>query len=248
MTSPAPASGADGKVLALLGAGPGLGAALGRRFGREGYRVALVARRPGPLEAVAAGLRAAGVEAAAFPADLAQANQIPEVVGQIGDRFGRIDAVGYAPITSNTVFLPATALSGTVALSLPLARRVPSRCLAVQMGAVTGNYQPFTGLPADAPGPLVQYTEARPGHERTNRKEAIMTTTVGPTWASVNTDAADSAGLADFWGKVLDRPVSPGKTPGITVVGEPDPGGLQTCRGGPQVDQTSPHDAPSSQV
>jgi NADP-dependent 3-hydroxy acid dehydrogenase YdfG len=67
MTSPAPASGTDGKVLALLGAGPGLGAALGRRFGREGYRVALVARRPGPLEAVAAGLRAAGVKAAAFP-------------------------------------------------------------------------------------------------------------------------------------------------------------------------------------
>ena len=47
-----------------------------------------------------------------------------------------------------------------------------------------------------------------------------MTTTCCPTWASVNTDAA---GLADFQEKVLDRLVSPGKTQGITVVGEPDP-------------------------
>lgn len=54
-----------------------------------------------------------------------------------------------------------------------------------------------------------------------------MSTTVSPTWASVNIDAGDSAGLADFWGKVLGRPVSPGKTPGIIVVGEPDPGSLQ---------------------
>jgi predicted enzyme related to lactoylglutathione lyase len=54
-----------------------------------------------------------------------------------------------------------------------------------------------------------------------------MTTTVSPTWASVNIDCTDSAGLADFWAKVLGRPVSPGKTPGIMMVGEPDPGSLQ---------------------
>ena len=33
-----------------------------------------------------------------------------------------------------------------------------------------------------------------------------MTTTVGPTWASVNIDCADSAGQADFWGSArFDR-------------------------------------------
>jgi hypothetical protein len=41
-----------------------------------------------------------------------------------------------------------------------------------------------------------------------------MTTTVDLSWGSVNIDAADPAGLADFWGKVLGRPVRPGFTPG----------------------------------
>ena len=35
----------DGKVAAVLGVGPGLGTAIARRFAREGYAVALMARR-----------------------------------------------------------------------------------------------------------------------------------------------------------------------------------------------------------
>jgi short-subunit dehydrogenase len=55
------------KTLAIFGAGTGLGASLATRFGREGYRVALVARRAGPLEDRVGALKAAGIEAAAFP-------------------------------------------------------------------------------------------------------------------------------------------------------------------------------------
>lgn len=54
-----------------------------------------------------------------------------------------------------------------------------------------------------------------------------MTTTINMSWTSMNVDCADSVALAAFWGKVLDRPVSAGKTPGIMVVGEPDPASLQ---------------------
>ena len=36
-------------VCTVLGAGPGLGAAIGRRFAAEGHRVALVTRSPGRL-------------------------------------------------------------------------------------------------------------------------------------------------------------------------------------------------------
>jgi predicted enzyme related to lactoylglutathione lyase len=55
-----------------------------------------------------------------------------------------------------------------------------------------------------------------------------MTTTVSLSFASVNIDCADPAGLADFWGKVLGRPVSPGVTPGVMAVDAPDSGsGLQ---------------------
>jgi hypothetical protein len=45
-----------------------------------------------------------------------------------------------------------------------------------------------------------------------------MTTTVSLSFASVNIDCADPAALADFWGKALGRPVSPGAVPGDTAV------------------------------
>ena len=44
-----------------------------------------------------------------------------------------------------------------------------------------------------------------------------MTATVDVSWGSVNIDSADPARLADFWGKALGRPVSPGFTPRTTL-------------------------------
>ena len=49
----------EGKIAVVIGVGPGLGAALGRRFAREGFRVALAARREdriAPLAGELAGL------------------------------------------------------------------------------------------------------------------------------------------------------------------------------------------------
>ena len=47
-----------------------------------------------------------------------------------------------------------------------------------------------------------------------------MSTNVSLYFAAVNIGCADPAGLADFWGKVLDRPVSPGVTaPEVVAVG-----------------------------
>jgi short-subunit dehydrogenase len=55
------------KTMAIFGAGTGLGSSVATRFGREGYRVALVARRAAPLQELVADLAKAGVEAQAFP-------------------------------------------------------------------------------------------------------------------------------------------------------------------------------------
>ncbi len=43
-----------------------------------------------------------------------------------------------------------------------------------------------------------------------------MTTTVSLSVAALTIDSADPAALADFWGKALGRPVSPGKVAGDT--------------------------------
>ena len=52
-----------------------------------------------------------------------------------------------------------------------------------------------------------------------------MTTNVSLFFAAVNIGCADPAGLADFWGKVLGREVTPGVTaPEVRAVGTTDPG------------------------
>ena len=45
-----------------------------------------------------------------------------------------------------------------------------------------------------------------------------MTTTVSLSFAALTIDSADPAALADFWGRVLGRPVSPGAVAGDTAV------------------------------
>ena len=52
-----------------------------------------------------------------------------------------------------------------------------------------------------------------------------MTTNVSLFFAAVNIGCADPADLADFWGKVLGREVTPGVTaPEVRAVGTTDPG------------------------
>ena len=43
-------------------------------------------------------------------------------------------------------------------------------------------------------------------------------TIVSLSFAALTIDSADPAALADFWGKALGRPVSPGAVPGDTAV------------------------------
>jgi hypothetical protein len=59
-----------------------------------------------------------------------------------------------------------------------------------------------------------------------NRKEAIMNATspaVSLGFAALNIDCADPAALAEFWGKALGRPVSPGAVAGDMAVDATDP-------------------------
>ncbi|MEU6308565.1 SDR family NAD(P)-dependent oxidoreductase [Streptomyces chartreusis] len=98
------------KVIAVLGAGTGLGASVARRFGREGFRVALVARRKERLDALVTRLADEGIEAAAFSADLSDPAGVPALMDAVRERFGRIDVVEYGPIGGDMSFTPAARL------------------------------------------------------------------------------------------------------------------------------------------
>ncbi|WP_414939362.1 SDR family NAD(P)-dependent oxidoreductase [Amycolatopsis sp. cmx-11-51] len=81
------------KTFAIFGAGPVLGLSLARRFGREGFRVALVARTTENLDALVAELHGDGIEASGFAADVYEPARIAAAVTAIG----RIDAVAFNP-------------------------------------------------------------------------------------------------------------------------------------------------------
>jgi NAD(P)-dependent dehydrogenase (short-subunit alcohol dehydrogenase family) len=82
-----------GKVAVIAGAGGAMGTAVPAAFAREGARLVLVARRQGPLDALAAQLRAhtPQIEVAVVSADLATPEGAEAMVAATLERFGRID-------------------------------------------------------------------------------------------------------------------------------------------------------------
>ena len=85
------------KTIVVFGAGPGMGRSVARRFGREGFQVALVARNQTRLDAYTGELAADGIKAAGFAGDLADRDALPGMIEAITARFGPIDVLEYAP-------------------------------------------------------------------------------------------------------------------------------------------------------
>ncbi|MFD7862253.1 SDR family NAD(P)-dependent oxidoreductase [Streptomyces sp. NPDC059783] len=113
------------KVIAIFGAGQGLGASIARRFAAEGFRVALVARRKDRLDALVDQLTAEGIETAGFTADLSAPEEISALIEAIRERFGRIDVIEYGPIPSGR-FTPAAELTpDALAQDIPLLLLTP---------------------------------------------------------------------------------------------------------------------------
>src|SRR5690606_15974176 len=83
----------DGTNVVVTGASRGLGRALAERFAAEGARVVLIARRAGPLEEVVNAIRAAGGEAHALVADVAEPGTAAGVAGAAAAMVGPIDVL-----------------------------------------------------------------------------------------------------------------------------------------------------------
>jgi len=83
------------QTLTIVGAGPGLGSALARRFAREGWAVALVALRQEAIDAGLAELEEFGVKTLGVQADVADRGLVDRAFGSIIDRLGVPDVVVY---------------------------------------------------------------------------------------------------------------------------------------------------------
>jgi short-subunit dehydrogenase len=80
-------------VILITGASSGIGAATARLFAKQGYRAILAARRQEKLDALVDEIKSEGGEALALPTDIAQFEQIDNLVSQSINHFGQIDVL-----------------------------------------------------------------------------------------------------------------------------------------------------------
>ena len=103
-------------VIAIIGAGPGLGAAVARRFGREGFSIALVSRNQSKLDAMAAELNADGLTASGYAADVLVPAELEDALARAAAELGPITSLQYSPLPSRDYLKPVLDMTPELAL------------------------------------------------------------------------------------------------------------------------------------
>jgi NAD(P)-dependent dehydrogenase (short-subunit alcohol dehydrogenase family) len=77
----------------ITGASSGIGLAIARALGQDGYGITVSARRPEKLEEAAKQLEGEGIEVLSVAANMAKEEDIANVVAKHNERFGRLDVL-----------------------------------------------------------------------------------------------------------------------------------------------------------
>ena len=85
----------DGKVAAIVGVGPGLGAAIARRFAREDFAVVMLARNKEKLSEIRRGTENGGGRAAAFSMDATDPASVETAFGELRKELGDPEILVY---------------------------------------------------------------------------------------------------------------------------------------------------------
>ncbi|WP_069167044.1 SDR family NAD(P)-dependent oxidoreductase [Nocardia altamirensis] len=80
----------------IIGVGPGLGMSMARRFGREGFRVALLSRSSARHDDYLKDLAAQDIDATAYVADVTDRTRLRSVLDEIA-RAGEVELAYYGP-------------------------------------------------------------------------------------------------------------------------------------------------------
>ncbi|MER6938399.1 SDR family NAD(P)-dependent oxidoreductase [Nocardioides sp. NPDC000441] len=149
-------------TIAVLGAGPGLGISVARRFAKEGYAVGLVSRsadrHPGYLESLAS----SGVRAIAVAADLRAPGAVARALDEITAELGPIDVVYHGPgahdLTAPTIGILETGpadIHRAVGETVEPAAEVASLVLPTMRSRGSGSIVYVSGLSALVPLPFL---------------------------------------------------------------------------------------------
>jgi NADP-dependent 3-hydroxy acid dehydrogenase YdfG len=92
--------------LVIVGAGPNLGLAVARRFGREGFAVGLISRTEAKLVELVAQLQLDGVTAAGAAADIRDSEALAGAVVGLADELGPVEVLEYSPLPAPEFMKP----------------------------------------------------------------------------------------------------------------------------------------------
>jgi short-subunit dehydrogenase len=92
--------------IVIVGAGPNLGSAVARRFGREGMPVGLVSRNRDKLDHLAEELEQKGVTTGFASADIRDATALSSAIGSLADRLGAVEVLEYSPLPAREYMRP----------------------------------------------------------------------------------------------------------------------------------------------
>ena len=179
----------------ITGASSGIGLAIARTLGGEGYALTISARRPEKLEGAAEELRADGLEVQSVAANMADEEEVLGVFAKHREAYGRLDAlvnnagVGIgAPMEEiQTKFLDMQLAVNLRALiigtreGLPLLREAGAehgKALIVNTASIAGKGgQAWLSVYAATKGAVINFTQST---QRENGSHGIQCTALAP--------------------------------------------------------------------
>lgn len=92
--------------IVIVGAGPNLGYAIARRFGREGLPVGLISRSTEKLTQLTGDLRTEGLTVSFASADIRAAAALQAAIRELADELGPVDVLEYSPLPAKEFMKP----------------------------------------------------------------------------------------------------------------------------------------------
>lgn len=93
-------------TIAIVGAGAGLGQAVARRFGREGFSVALISRTQENVDRLVAELNEEGLTACGYAANVRDAPALQAALNAATAELGPIEVLQYSPVPARDFMKP----------------------------------------------------------------------------------------------------------------------------------------------
>lgn len=84
-------------LVIIIGAGPGISSGVAKKFGKEGYRIGLIARNEDKLRQLISELKAEGIDATYAVGDVASEKSLKQALGKISGEPGEADMILYNP-------------------------------------------------------------------------------------------------------------------------------------------------------